>query len=291
MPLPVAKESELVIVTKSATCAGANLYSGLSYFSGKARDNCPVSKEDLTLGRRKEVLLLPQDDSLRNNINGSLRDHVFDKQRCNSDSQSAECRTEHSAFYNDSKDTARLQIYSADFPCTATQVFQRQKGRTLSFQSRELQIPLGFKDRAMFAQNLTSLMWTTRFKSLEWWLAILVVRAEVGSALQSASRISSHTGHMVCQTGNELISQNSFSFSLYFHMTIANSPHSYQSTNTKVAYFTAQRNFKIKTQRHCYKEINLKASIFSPWCFPSWNPILNMIILWDKTLKSNISPQ
>lgn len=136
MPLPVAKESELVIVTKSATCAGANLYSGLSYFSGKARDNCPVSKEDLTLGRRKEVFLLPQDDSLWYNINGSLRDHVFDKQRCNSDSQSAECRTEHSAFYNDPKDTARLQIYSADFPRTATQVFQRQKGTTLSFQSR-----------------------------------------------------------------------------------------------------------------------------------------------------------
>lgn len=65
---------------------------------------------------------------------------------------------------------------------------------------------------------------------LEWWLAILVFRAEAGSALQAASRISSHTGHMVCQTGNGLISQNSFSFSLYFHMSIANSPDSYQIT-------------------------------------------------------------
>lgn len=111
MPLPVAKESELVIVTiaelVSTTYAGANLYGGLSYFSGKSRDNCLVSKEDLTLGR-KELFLLPQDDSLRNNINSSSKDHVFDKQSCNSDNQSAECRTEHTAFYNDSKDAARL---------------------------------------------------------------------------------------------------------------------------------------------------------------------------------------
>lgn len=71
------------------------------------------------------------------------RDYISDKQSCNSDSQSAECRTEHSAFYNDSKDKVKLQIYSADFPCRATQVFQRQKGRTLSFQPRELQIPPG----------------------------------------------------------------------------------------------------------------------------------------------------
>lgn len=46
MPLPVAKKSQLVIVTKSATCAGVNLYGKLRYFSGKLRDNCPVSKED-----------------------------------------------------------------------------------------------------------------------------------------------------------------------------------------------------------------------------------------------------
>lgn len=78
MPLPVAKKSQLVIVTKSATCAGVNLYGKLRYFSGKLRDNCPVSKEDLTLGRRKEVFPSPQDDSLWNNINASLRDYVFD---------------------------------------------------------------------------------------------------------------------------------------------------------------------------------------------------------------------
>lgn len=71
MPLPVAKKSELVIVTKSATCAGANLYSRLRYFSEKSRGNCPVSKEDLTLESRKEAFLLPLDDPLWNNINGS----------------------------------------------------------------------------------------------------------------------------------------------------------------------------------------------------------------------------
>lgn len=71
MPLPVAKKSELVTVTKSATCACANLCSRLRYFSGKSRDNCPVSQEDLTPERRKEAFLLPQDDSLWNNINGS----------------------------------------------------------------------------------------------------------------------------------------------------------------------------------------------------------------------------
>lgn len=133
-------------------------------FSGKSRDNCPVSKEDMTPGRRKEAFLLPQDDSLRNNINGSSRDYVFDKLSCNSDSQSAECRAKHSAFYNDSKDTARLQIYSADFPCRATQVFQRQKGRTLSLHPGNCRFLLGSKDRTMFAQNLTSSMWT-RFKT------------------------------------------------------------------------------------------------------------------------------
>lgn len=99
----MAKKSELVTVTKSATYAGANLYGKLRHSSGKSRDNCPVSKGDLTLGRRKEAFLLPQDDSLWNNINGSSGDYVFDKLSCNSDSQSAECRTEHSAFHNDSK--------------------------------------------------------------------------------------------------------------------------------------------------------------------------------------------
>ena len=37
MSLPVAKKSELVIVTESAACAGANLYSSLRYFLGKIK--------------------------------------------------------------------------------------------------------------------------------------------------------------------------------------------------------------------------------------------------------------
>lgn len=116
--------------------------------------------------------------------------------------------------------------------------FKGKKKKELSPSNpRNCKFHLGSKDRTMCVPILTLSMGTTRFKSwngkkkkLEWWLAILVFRAEVGSALQSASRIGSHTGHMVCQTGNGLISQNSFSFSLYFHMTIANSPDSYQST-------------------------------------------------------------
>lgn len=76
---------------------------------------------------------MPQDDSLWNNINGSLRDMSLISRTAilTVNLRSAEQSTQ--AFYNDSKDTARLQIYSADFPCRATQVFQRQKGRTLSF--------------------------------------------------------------------------------------------------------------------------------------------------------------
>lgn len=63
MPFPVAKESVLNLsLTKYVTCAGANLYDRWCYFSEKSRDNCPVSKEDLTLGK-KRVFLLPQDDS------------------------------------------------------------------------------------------------------------------------------------------------------------------------------------------------------------------------------------
>jgi hypothetical protein len=49
MPLHVVKEPELVVVTKSATCADANFYSRLSYFSEKSRDNCLV----LLGGRRR----------------------------------------------------------------------------------------------------------------------------------------------------------------------------------------------------------------------------------------------
>lgn len=135
--------NQFVIVTKSAICAGANLYGRLKYFSGKSRDNCPIAKEDLTLGEKKEVFLLPQDDSLWNNINGSSRDMSLISRAAILTANLLNAEQSTQAFYNDSKDMASLQIYSADFPCRATQVFQRQKGRTLSFQSRELQIPPG----------------------------------------------------------------------------------------------------------------------------------------------------
>lgn len=69
-----------------------------------------------------------------------------------------DCRTQRSAFHNDSKDSASLQIYSADFPCRVTQVFQRQKGRTLSLNPGNCKFHLGSKDRIMFAQNPTSSM-------------------------------------------------------------------------------------------------------------------------------------
>lgn len=85
MPLSLWLRNDFVIITKSVTCAGTNLYCRLKYFSGKSRDNCPVPKEDLTLGMKKEVFLLPQDDSLWNN-KWLFERHVFDKQSCNSDS-------------------------------------------------------------------------------------------------------------------------------------------------------------------------------------------------------------
>lgn len=132
MPLSVAKKSEIITVANSATCAGVKFYGRLRCFSRNARYNCLVSKEDLTLGRKMEVFLLHH-DSLWNNINGSLRGCVFDKQNCNSDSQSAECLTEHSVFYNDSEDTARLRIYSADFPCGVTLSFSKARGRAPFF--------------------------------------------------------------------------------------------------------------------------------------------------------------
>lgn len=41
------------------TCAGANLYGKVSYFSGKSRDNCLVSKE-LALGRIRSCSFPPR---------------------------------------------------------------------------------------------------------------------------------------------------------------------------------------------------------------------------------------
>lgn len=144
MPLPVAKKSELVTVTKSATCAGANLYGKLRHFSGKSRDNCPVSKADLTLGRRKEAFLLPLDDSLWNNINGSSRDYVFDKRSCNSDSQSADWLPNTAlSFPQWLKGLGK----SADLFCWLSlqsyPSFSKAKGKNSFPQPRELQIPPG----------------------------------------------------------------------------------------------------------------------------------------------------
>lgn len=88
---------------------------------------------------------MPQDDSLWNNINGSSRDMSLISRALVLTANLLNAKQSTQAFYNDSKDTARLQIYSADFPCRATPVFQRQKGRTFSFQPRELQIPPGIE--------------------------------------------------------------------------------------------------------------------------------------------------
>lgn len=230
MPLPVATESELVILTKSATCAGANPYGGLSYFSGKSRDNCPVSKENLTPGRKKEVFLLPQNDSLWNNINGSSRNHVFDKQSCNTDSQSAECWTEHSAPHNDSKDMARLPISPADFPCRTIQVSQRQKRKNsflptqgIANSTRDLKIELCLLKiwhRGCAEQDLKTEMMAGNFSlQSRGWFSTSICRQNQ----------QPHRAHGV-PDWDELTAQNSLSFSLYFHMTIANSPDSYQST-------------------------------------------------------------
>lgn len=86
---------------------------------------------------------MPQDDSLWNNINGSSRDMSLISRAAILTANLLNAEQSTHAFYSDSKDMASLQIYFADFPCRATQVFQRQKGRILSFQSRELQIPPG----------------------------------------------------------------------------------------------------------------------------------------------------
>lgn len=100
----------------------------MKYFSGKSRDNCPVSKEDLTLRKKKEVFLLSQDASLWNNINGSSRDMSLISRAPILTANPLNAKQSTQAFYNDSKDTARLQIYSVDFPCRVTPIFQRQKG-------------------------------------------------------------------------------------------------------------------------------------------------------------------
>lgn len=102
-----------------------------------------------------------------------------------------------------------------------------------------------------------------KIQKLEWWLAILVFRAEVGSALQSAGRISIYIGHMVCQTGNGLISQNSFSFSLYFHMTIENSTDSYQSTIISSIFHCTKKFQNKNTKAPLQGDISQSFHLFS----------------------------
>lgn len=132
MPFPMAKKSVCHCNQVCNLCRCQSLLGRLKYFSGKSRDNCTVSTENLTLGKKKEAFLLPQDDSLWNNINGSSRDTSLISRAPILTANLLNAKQSTQAFYNDSKDTARLQIYSADFPCRATPVFQRQKGRTLS---------------------------------------------------------------------------------------------------------------------------------------------------------------
>lgn len=128
-PGTMESHSESLLRSHSLCCLSsplaANLHGGLSSFFGKIKGQLTSIKGKAGPGEEKGDV--SQDDSLWTNISGCSRDYVFGKQSYNSDSQSAECLTEHSAFYNDSKDNARLQIYSADFPAELLKFFKGKK--------------------------------------------------------------------------------------------------------------------------------------------------------------------
>lgn len=150
----MTKKSELVTVTKSATCADANLYGILRYFSGKSRDNCPVSKEDLTLGKGKEAFLLSQDDSLWNNRNGSSRDCVFDRRATilTVNLLNAEQNTQLSIMTQRTLQGCRFILLT--FPEELLKFFKGKKEEHFSSKPGNCKFHLGSKERTMFTQNL-----------------------------------------------------------------------------------------------------------------------------------------